>query len=319
MGILSLLRTSHRNPAARLRRQTFTPGLGLGVENLESRVVLSHAAAEVASPVVTDLLHTVGSGNLNITGVNLTNLQIVDGVLTAAGNVTGTLAGLPFTAQITNFALQLMPDDPAMPGVQCSVLDLELAPINLSLLGLHVDTSPICLEITATQGGGLLGDLLCGLAGGGLLGTGTPTLPTAGQLTTLTGGLTNLLNGALNAAPAQPGGGDSVCTGQCDILDLSLGPIDLSLLGLNVSLDDCNEGPVQVCVSATASEGLLGSLLCGLAGTPTLPIPGLNLNNLDLKDITKLVNRATDLLEDGVLSAKDIGKLTDQLIKALRK
>ena len=112
---------------------------------------------------------------LVITGVNLTNFQIVNNVLTATGTVTGTLAGLPFTTQITNFALQLVPDNPATPAVECSVLHLELAPIHLSLLGLHVDTSPICLDITATEGGGLLGDLLCGLAGGGLLGTGIPT------------------------------------------------------------------------------------------------------------------------------------------------
>ena len=45
-----------------------------------------------------------------------------------------------------------------------SSLNLALGPINLSLLGLNVDTSPICLDITAQQGGGLLGDLLCGVA-----------------------------------------------------------------------------------------------------------------------------------------------------------
>ena len=46
----------------------------------------------------------------------------------------------------------------------CGILNLALGPINLNLLGLQVNTSPICLTITAYQGGGLLGDLLCSVA-----------------------------------------------------------------------------------------------------------------------------------------------------------
>jgi hypothetical protein len=52
----------------------------------------------------------------------------------------------------------------------CQVLHLVLGPINLNLLGLRVTLGgglnadqPIVLDITATRGGGLLGDLLCGL------------------------------------------------------------------------------------------------------------------------------------------------------------
>jgi len=267
-----------------------------------------------ASPVL-DAAHaaqaTAVTNVFDITGVNLTNFTIVDNVLNAAGTVTGTLAGLPFTAQITNFALQLIPDNPATPAEECSVLDLELGPINLNLLGLHVDTSRICLEITATEGGGLLGDLLCDLAGGGLLGTGLPILPTAGQLTSLVSGLVGILDGALGgtASPGQ-GGADSVCTGDFEVLDLALGPVDLSLLGLNVSLDDCEDGPVQVCVSASRGEGLLGDLLSGLAGG--------SLFNFDLGDITQIVSKTTDLLSDGVLSGRDIGVLTS-LVNQLKR
>jgi len=247
--------------------------------------------------------------NIVITGVNLTSFQVVGNVLTAAGTVTGTLAGLPFTTQITNFALQLVPDDPATPAAECSVLDLELAPIHLAVLGLHVDTSAICLEITATQGGGLLGDLLCGLAGGGL--GGIPVLPTADQLPTLVGGLVDLLNGALNNSPAGLGQGGSVCTGQCEVLELAIGPLDLSLLGLNVSLDDCDDGPVQICVSATRNEGLLGSLLCGLSNAQVI--------NLSFADITQLGAAAATLLADGTLSRRDAGILTALLAQLIRQ
>src|SRR5688572_32982268 len=48
-------------------------------------------------------------GPIVITDVDLENFQIVDNVLMADGTVSGTLAGLPFTTDITNFALQLIP------------------------------------------------------------------------------------------------------------------------------------------------------------------------------------------------------------------
>jgi hypothetical protein len=249
-----------------------------------------------------------GSGGFDITSVNLTNLQIVNNQLRAAGTVTGTLAGLPFTTNITNFVLEAAPDNPATPAVECSVLHLELAPIHLSLLGLHVDTSGICLDITATQGGGLLGDLLCGLAGGG---TGIPIIPVGGLLTDLEAALVDLLEGALDvSAVQQPNPQNGVCTGDCPVLALALGPLDLSLLGLNVSLDDCADGPVQVCISATQSEGLLGSLLCGLSNADVI--------NLSLADIAQLGRRATQLLADGTLSRRDEGELTALLGRLIR-
>jgi hypothetical protein len=190
--------------------------------------------------------------------------------------------------------------------VECSVLNLELAPIHLALLGLHVDTSAICLEITATPGGGLLGDLLCGLAGGIPLGN----LPTPGQIADLSGGLVDLIEGALDLSPVQPNPQNSVCTGECEVLALALGPLNLSLLGLNVSLDDCAGGPVQVCISATRSEGLLGSLLCGLSNADVI--------NLSLADIGRLGRRATELLADGNLSRRDEGELTALLARLIR-
>jgi len=252
--------------------------------SIAGALVLAVAATSVAPAQVLKLPVKVNpSGSLIIKSVNLQGLSLnnLTGLVTATGGtVTGTLAGLPFTTNIEDFALQLLPGGT---GGVCSVLNLELAPISLSLLGLHVDTSPICLNITAIPGGGLLGDLLCGIAGGGLpldlLG------PFLGDL------LGDLLTPATN--PGQGGGGnggggggdDSVCTGACEILDLVLGPVDLTLLGLNVLLDNCDEGAIEVCVSATASEGLLGNLLCSLTGPDLL--------NITLKDIAKIVKKAT--------------------------
>ena len=46
----------------------------------------------------------------------------------------------------------------------CPILELTLGPLHLDLLGLVVDLNRVHLTITATRGGGVLGDLLCGLS-----------------------------------------------------------------------------------------------------------------------------------------------------------
>jgi hypothetical protein len=49
---------------------------------------------------------------------------------------------------------------------RCDVLDLIVGPLNVDLLGLIVDLKRVHLTITATPGGGVLGNLFCGLANG---------------------------------------------------------------------------------------------------------------------------------------------------------
>ena len=266
----------------------------------------------------------IGSGVV-INDVDLDGVNIVDGVLTATGGtVAGTIGGLPFTTDLENFRLEFV-TPPGEAG--CSILDLELAPIDLDLLGLHVDTSPICLSITAFEGQGLLGDLLCGLSGilDGLL-----------NLDNITDALEDILTGvltdaALGAAADPPSGAEDICDGECEVLDLAVGPVDLTLLGLNVHLDDCDNGPVQVCLSASEGQGLLGDLLCGLAGGGILPDLGAiedlvgaigDLLDLDLTDqqIDRLVRLLGRLLrDDGLLSSADLTKIEKEVDKVLRK
>jgi hypothetical protein len=69
------------------------------------------------------------------------------------------------------------------------VLNLTLGPLDLNLLGLRVELNQVVLTITAIPGGGLLGDLLCGLAGG----PQPPPVPTGLQQ------IINLLNQILDA------------------------------------------------------------------------------------------------------------------------
>jgi len=52
------------------------------------------------------------------------------------------------------------------PMAICTVLDLTLGPLDLNLLGLMVHLDRVHLLITANSEGGILGSLLCSLAGG---------------------------------------------------------------------------------------------------------------------------------------------------------
>lgn len=87
------------------------------------------------------------------------------------------------------------------------------------------------------------------------------------------------LEGAGNA-PAAP-------NAVCEILDLSIGPIDLDLLGLVVHVDEIN-----ITIDAESGPGnLLGNLLCAIVGL----LDGNPLGDV-LGQIVDLLNRIIDLL-----------------------
>lgn len=209
-------------------------------------------------------------------------ITVVDLRLNAQGNLVADLRVGQQLVQNVPVNLDLSPDSPQ--NAECPILDLELGPINLDLLGLNVETSAICLEITAVRGA-LLGDLLCSIAGlldGGLdLGDILGGLDLA-VLNSLLDALTDLLNGGLAAATA-PNANTAVSSSQagaCDILNLSVGPLELNLLGLEVMLDDCEGGPVTIDITAERGRGnLLGNLLCNLAGLLDGPANDNAINN----------------------------------------
>jgi len=261
---MSLVRSlrSLFNPQGRTRRYS-SHGAATGpryrpaLEDLEGRLVLS-SPASLAPPALGAALAAPAQQLTSIVPLNIQGVAVQNGQLVAQG----LLGNTPFTAPLT---LSTSPSaDP-----DCPILHLRVDAIHLNLLGLKVDTSNICLDITAESGSGnLLGNLLCDVSH--LLDTGTPLGTVLGglsgtQLTTLTGGLTNLLNGVLGQLTAPPAVA-GVSGASCDILNLSLGPVDLNLLGLDVHLDNCANGPVTVDVTAQPGPGkLLGNLLCGLS------------------------------------------------------
>jgi hypothetical protein len=230
---------------------------------------------------------------LNLTGISLTSIsRDANGVVTAVGTATGNLLGQAFSTSVTLTAT------PSADPAGTPVLDLHLGPIDLNLLGLEVKTSEICLNITAIPsgqtGGGPLGSLVSNLLGSsgvsGLLGSLSSDLNTLlGDLNGLLGGSgAGSLLGALNQDLAGLTGTATIPTGAAahtdpaatNILDLSLGPVNLDLLGLDVTLNNCANpgGPVTVDIIAHHGPGdLLGNLLGGVAGL--LNNPNLNLAN----------------------------------------
>jgi hypothetical protein len=85
-----------------------------------------------------------------------------------------------------------------------------------------------------------------------------------GQLTavgTLSGTLTDSLGNVIGTITNAPVSLPLQATGTCEILNLTLGPLDLNLLGLMVHLDQ-----VHLVITAQAGPGnLLGNLLCSVA------------------------------------------------------
>jgi hypothetical protein len=117
-------------------------------------------------------------------------------------------------------------------------------------------------------------------SGGELVALGTFT----GTLTDATG-TTSITQAA--AAPIDL----QQTTGSCEILDLVLGPLDLDLLGLVVTLD-------TVHLNITAEQGpgnLLGNLLCAVAGLLDGNLPTGGLGGL-LNQLATLLNQILSIL-----------------------
>jgi len=209
-------------------------------------------------------------------------LEVSGEVFNAAGESLGEFANVPVT----------LPQQ--QPGAACQILHLEIGPLDLNLLGLRVQTNRIVVDITAVPGpGNLLGNLLCGIAGLldddvlnlnallGLLNQLNGLLPNLGALPgtatgTVSGITANVVrfinqNGQLAAViELRNAAGELIDTvtdviepnqASCTILDLTIGPLDLNLLGLRIQTNE-----IHILITAQPGPGnLLGNLLCGIA------------------------------------------------------
>ncbi len=128
---------------------------GAGLTAVEASA--AHAAQPAArtpttSAIASSIPCSIG-GVASTCQLTVTSFQVVDGVLTAVGTVSGGGVTVPFSA-------------PVQASGTCPVLDLTLGPLHLDLLGLVVDLNQVHLQVTAQSGAGnLLGNLLCAVAG----------------------------------------------------------------------------------------------------------------------------------------------------------
>jgi len=123
-------------------------------------VVPMRAEADVTTPIT-----GTAKGGLRFIGtLTVTGFDAVNDQLVAVGTITGQLVSR--TGQIVTQVFNLPVTLPVDIGQStCEILTLDLGPLDLNLLGLHVHLDEVHLVIEAHEGEGLLGDLLCAVAG----------------------------------------------------------------------------------------------------------------------------------------------------------
>jgi hypothetical protein len=121
------------------------------------------AAQAVTVPVTGTATNALGQ-TVNFAGqFALQSFRVVNGQLSAVGQLTGTLTNTVTGA--TQTVSQLITLPLATAAGTCQILHLELGPLDLNLLGLMVHLDKVVLDITAQAGpGNLLGNLLCSVA-----------------------------------------------------------------------------------------------------------------------------------------------------------
>jgi len=232
----------------------------------------SIAGAFVLAVATTGLTATraEAAGPLKITGIDVTDVQLTGpNSLLATLDLTGQLSGQNFTLHNLQLPIRF-----AQTGVTtdangdlCPILSLSLEIEYLNILGLVVELNnchegPITVDITAQEGGGLLGDLLCGLLGpNGLLNLDLANIANLESLIEqVLGGIFGELTGSGTPAPnPTTGGSNQASPNACPVLNLELGAIHLDLLGLNVDTSD-----ICLFVYAEPDQGVLGDLLCSV-------------------------------------------------------
>jgi hypothetical protein len=128
--------------------------------------------ASAQTDAATDLTKRIAVSGTGKGGKKFTGTYTIDRFVTRGGNVfsVGTLKGKLKNRRVKRENVRMPVSGFAATGpvqsaqLVCRVLTLTLGPLDLNLLGLRVQLNRINLRITAIPGGGLLGDLLCGIA-----------------------------------------------------------------------------------------------------------------------------------------------------------
>src|SRR4051794_10723985 len=208
-----------------------------------------------------------------IVGAKIKRFAVVDRKIVARGVLTSRVTGGGGT-QAARTPVTFAVD--AQAG-RCHVLTLNLKDLQLSLLGLNVDLSEVNLRIFAVRRGadsGILGRLFCALSRSSVrLGRGAGTARAHQVVASLNSRLKHHPMRAFRATAVvvrDEGASAAQAAPSCKVLHLTLGPLDLNLLGLVVQLYGANpRQPVTLDITATPGGGVLGDLFCSVSGGPT--------------------------------------------------
>jgi hypothetical protein len=276
-------------------------------ENLMSRArMLAMAAVVVLAMVVPAATAHAAQPQVTMKA-KITSFAAVNGHLVARGVMTGTLRnGSAVTRDTAPVRFRVAQ---RQAGRRCDVLTLNLQQLFLELLGARVETSAINLELYARRGA-ILGNLFCALSRAKVV------------LPRVAAAMNRKLDGRpLPVMAAQSDVHAADHQGSCQVLKLILGPLHLDLLGLNIDLyGKDKQSPVIVTISGLPGHGLLGDLLCALAGGGNinsiaslqglLRTLGVNVSDVDLQAL--LTNLGITDLSNG-LSVVDLQRILQAL------
>ncbi len=171
----------------------------------------------------------------------------------ADGTATATLGGLGGLPTTVKKKVRLS----AAKTGGCTILSLDLDTLDLTLLGLNVHLDEVKLSLTGKRRGGVLGSLFCSLANAKV----KTSRAVAARRLNAAMRRTGVVRPISFSVPVRAT--TSQAAPVCNVLELTLGPLHLELLGLVVDLNK-----VHLTITANATGGVLGRLFCGRANTP---------------------------------------------------
>jgi hypothetical protein len=136
-----------------------TSGLALPPATAEAQT-----SNPVANRLIVPIAGTVDGVAQTLTGtLAITRFATQQNQLVAIGTLTATVRDA--TGNIVRTIVSQVTVPVTTANGTCTILHLQLGPLDLNVLGLLIHLDRIVLDISAQPGGGLLGDLLCAIAG----------------------------------------------------------------------------------------------------------------------------------------------------------
>lgn len=224
------------------------------------RIIIAAGAAMLAiaavpsSALAQDTQNTQDTSNARVTvQLDVERFRATRQGPVAVGTATARLGGLGGMPTSVKQKVTLQ----ARRGGSCRILRLVLEELDLTLLGLNVHLDRVDLRVTGQRRGGVLGRLFCSLAGARVRASQAKAVSALNKRLRHGGRLRPLrVTVPVRAVAAQQ-------APTCPVLELTLGPLELNLLGLVVELNR-----VHLTIVAIPNGGILGNVFCGLSTSP---------------------------------------------------